>query len=741
MEVYQYEIINIFNNNFICNDVRKILKLYEKDISFINIFENKNLKEEIYKHPLFKNYNYCMFCREKAKTKYYSKNLRKSHFQLEEKTIGKYLLKNKIKLREIRNKKIKIAMRRFIHSYEKKNTNKNKAIIINSESDTELYIENNIKLKKYTRNYSQNIITNVDNKKVAFTNLDRIKTLKKSLSNEYKDKKSKKSNYSNNNIHYITPKDKNSLINKSTERRINLDEYDNLEKQININKIQLNVDNQDEIKTDINIDGESIINNNCFIDINDNEFNEFKRQKTKTSSKSKKKANNSKSLLQTINLNSNTKLNDDKNKNKEKNKIKNDELISSSKEEEETEEDKISHKSNQILEVTKKFLGLGRRSSLGRSNLRKNSISKAFEEQNKNELFGRNQTVKTYKENKKNKKNFTERNDNCSICLQEIKEKFTLLCGDFFCRDCIRNLILEAMKKISNLDKLQCPLCTDLIEKNTIKKLLTEEEFQKHQVLITRIEGLRNKNKDNIPCPYPDCPGWAKNHLNDNNIVNCQYAHTFCKKCQNIVDSTFGQNNKHKCNENITHEEEQTLQFLKDNKKYRKCPNCQSLVVREGGGCNNMTCTNVWCGYEFCWICNRKYEDSHYRNPLSMCFGLSEMNYEGKLAKYSRVRFFRCMLIFMLIIFVILPVIIVFFSVFEICLFIISFVLDGSFMKNIKLRSLYTHKFFYKIVYAFFIAIGIAYIPVGYMSLVIFSIFAPVVCIINKIRKNDEEVE
>ena len=265
------------------------------------------------------------------------------------------------------------------------------------------------------------------------------------------------------------------------------------------------------------------------------------------------------------------------------------------------------------------------------------------------------------------------------------------------------------MKKISDLDLLQCPTCNEQIEKNTIKKLLTEEEYQKYQVLITRIEGLKNKNKDYIPCPYPDCPGWAdKNEFNDNIIVYCQYEHTFCKKCSNIVDNSFRQNNEHKCNENITEEEQQTLQLFKDNKNYRKCPNCQSLVVREGGGCNNMTCTNIWCGYEFCWICNRKFEDSHYRNPLSMCFGLSEMNYDGKLAKYSRVRFFRCMLIFMLIIFVILPVIIVFFSVFEVCLFIISFVLDGSFMKNIKLKSLYTHKFFYKIVYAFFIAIGIA---------------------------------
>jgi hypothetical protein len=259
--------------------------------------------------------------------------------------------------------------------------------------------------------------------------------------------------------------------------------------------------------------------------------------------------------------------------------------------------------------------------------------------------------------------------------------------------------------------------------------------------LITKITGLINKKKDLIPCPYPDCPGSANesNHI----IVYCQYDHTFCKKCQSVVDNSLRQkDNEHHCYEDITAAESETLEFFKENKNYRKCPNCQTMVVREGGGCNNMTCTNIWCGYEFCWICNSKYDDSHYKNPLSMCFGLSETNYDGKLAKYSRVRFFRCFLIFLLIIFVILPVIVTFFSIFEAFLFVIAFVLDGSAMKNIKLNSQLTHKFFYKIAYGFYIAIGVAYIPFGYISLVVLIVFTPVICIVNKIRnKNDEDLE
>ena len=159
------------------------------------------------------------------------------------------------------------------------------------------------------------------------------------------------------------------------------------------------------------------------------------------------------------------------------------------------------------------------------------------------------------------------------------------------------------MKEISNLDKLSCPTCNELIEENTIKKLLSEEELNRYQTLMIKITGLKNKDKDLIPCPYPDCPGWAKENQSNNNIIFCQYGHTFCKKCQNVLDINYRQNNEdHRCNEDITDEEYETMAFFKENKNYRKCPNCQSMVVREGGGCNNMTCTNVWCGYEFCWI-------------------------------------------------------------------------------------------------------------------------------------------
>ena len=63
-------------------------------------------------------------------------------------------------------------------------------------------------------------------------------------------------------------------------------------------------------------------------------------------------------------------------------------------------------------------------------------------------------------------------------------------------------------------------------------------------------------------------------------------------------------------------------------------------------------------------------------------------------------------------------------------------------MGNIKLKSICTHKFFYKVTYGFYIVISIAYIPLGYLSIALFTIAMPIYCIVYKIRnKNDEDLE
>ena len=740
MEDFHYKMINTFNQNFVCSNIKKIVELYDKNISFSQYFKDVNILEEKYKHPLFNNYNYCLFCGEKAKTKYFFNNLYNMHTNLEDETIGQFLINNKIKLREIKNKKKKIAKRRFIKSFD--NFEKNDkyyynqlSVVSNNQSDTELYVYDNNKFEILQKKSSKII----KNGKKKINNI--FKNIKKSLSSDYQnkliDKKQKKKEKDikiNENIHHLDKKN-NSMI-KGIEQKVFSDNFDNLKKS-NLDKentnIQLdNINEKDTLDCNIEIKGSNDFFNNKKKSNVNNSKSKFKFKKSRTKVLVESSISSTDSKL----------LSSDRSKDKDKEKKDNIIIIEEKKSSHENEVQK--NKSNKIIESfneAKKFFKWKRLSLT--KNLRKSSASNNLEMLENANIFNKNQTLKDSKLAHKNTINILEKNDNCTICMSEIKEKYTLICGDFFCRECIKETILTAMKEISNLDRLSCPTCNELIEENTIKKLLSEEEFNKYQTLMIKITGLKNKDKDLIPCPFPDCPGWAKENQSSNNIIFCQYGHTFCKKCQNVLDINYRQNNDdHKCNEDITDEEYETMAFFKENKNYRKCPNCQSMVVREGGGCNNMTCTNVWCGYEFCWICNKKYEDSHYKNPLSMCFGLGETKTDGRLAQYKRVRFFRCLLIFVLLIFVIFPIILVFFSVFEAFLFIVSFVLDGSVMRNIKLKKICTHKFFYKITYGFYIVISIAYIPFGYLSLAVLTVAIPIFCIVNKIRnKNDEDLE
>ena len=63
---------NIFLKNFHCNDKNTINDIYNKQTD-INLFNNKVIIHyDKFNHPLFLNYNYCLFCYEKKKTKFFS---------------------------------------------------------------------------------------------------------------------------------------------------------------------------------------------------------------------------------------------------------------------------------------------------------------------------------------------------------------------------------------------------------------------------------------------------------------------------------------------------------------------------------------------------------------------------------------------------------------------------------------------------------------------------------------------
>jgi len=92
--------IDIFNANFEYegND-EEILDLYNLNENIENNdMISKKIIKRIYNHPLFLNYNYCLFCLERRKTKYNHRNLFDKHKLFQPKKISNFLEEKNIKL-------------------------------------------------------------------------------------------------------------------------------------------------------------------------------------------------------------------------------------------------------------------------------------------------------------------------------------------------------------------------------------------------------------------------------------------------------------------------------------------------------------------------------------------------------------------------------------------------------------------------------------------------------------------
>ena len=629
--------LDIFNANFECDDKDQITELYKmnKTIEDNDIIAKKIVKKK-YNHPLFLNYNYCLFCLERRKTKYNHQNLKDIHEISNIKRIGSFLVKEHIRLQLPKNKIEKLTRRRFIHSCEAipKNIIDKKP---DNESDTELFIEGE---KENDLNGSNKLLSFYN----TYISTPEIK-LKTNSSSNLSKKISKKSS-----------------------------------KFLSFNK-EINEFNEEDVKSDKN-----------------------KNKTSKNENINSKKLNNAKTFNR-ISSSSKGQI------------VQHTRTLSNEKD----ETDNIfsfNRGSEPRIEQKKSTSLFGFINNYFRKATREMEIKETNNEMNDSE-------IRSF--------NYIDKNEKCSLCLDEIKDKFTLFCGDFFCRECIINLLKESIDNITLFDKMECPRCHEPINESTIKFLLNPEYMEKYNRIQTKINGL--KDKKNIPCPHPDCEGFALKEEQINGTLECQNGHVFCLKCLEEIDHKFRlePKNVHVCVQKYP----ETSKYLRSNKNIRKCPQCKSWVQRDPGGCNYFRCSNIWCKYEFCWICGNKYEPSHYRNPLSMCFRLDKSNYQGHLAKSMRIRRIRCILIVLLFVLILFPIICIFFSFFSIGAFIMYFQFDGKELRNVRLHSKVLHKIFYILYGLFFLCISIGLIPFGYICLVILILLIPILIIINKIRKKN----
>ena len=632
--------IEIFNANFECENEEQIKNLYKTKKSTENNDDiSKKIRYEKYNHPLLLNYNYCLFCLERRKTKYNQKNLDDMHNITTIKTICEFLEKEQIDFRVPQNKIEKLTKRRFIHSCE---PIQKKIIEINQyyDSDTELYITKKDNNNENTNaiNFYKKIRSTLKGKKLS----DMIKKDKKQL------KKSSKQISSNYGI--------DSFF-------------------------------EDEKSNDDN-------NNNIIKNTLENSNKKGKAKLTKTYNPNINKKSLSK---KNVVFHSKTKLNKSK---------------------QEESENIIFNSDRKSLDATNKkeksFLFFGFLTNYFNSNKESEVKNSVFEKLNESD-------VKSF--------HYYEKNEKCGICLGEIQDKYTLICGDFFCKKCIIDLLEDRIDNISSFEKMECPRCHESINESTIIYLLNNEYLRKYNKIKTKIEGLKNKN--NVPCPHPDCEGFALKEKEVNGTLECNNGHIFCHKCLEEIHSNI----VHTCIDKYP----ETNKYLSHDKNIKRCPQCNSWVQRDPGGCNNFTCPNIWCNYNFCWICGKQYDESHYKNPLSICFGLSKSDIQGNIIRSESIRRIRCILIALLCILILLPIVCIFFSFFIIGFFVFIIQFDGKELRNVTFHSKGAHKAFYLFYILFIIFISLALIPFGYICLVILLLSIPIIIIISKVRKKKND--
>ena len=142
--------------------------------------------------------------------------------------------------------------------------------------------------------------------------------------------------------------------------------------------------------------------------------------------------------------------------------------------------------------------------------------------------------------------------------------------------------------------------CSVILKDQFIKTILNNDDIliKKYEKFCERQKVL-NSDKNIKFCPTPDCDGYAERKNKDDKYVKCNFGHEFCFVC---LSSPHGDK---ECQEMI----DEGFEEWKNHKIVKRCPGCK-MWTEKNEGCNHMTC--VECKYQWCWLCQKKYDSNHY---------------------------------------------------------------------------------------------------------------------------------
>ena len=206
-------------------------------------------------------------------------------------------------------------------------------------------------------------------------------------------------------------------------------------------------------------------------------------------------------------------------------------------------------------------------------------------------------------ESKEDKKEIFQRKicDICSNFYFPNSENKLENCGHSFCNYCWYDYLSIKIKenKISYIKCLDYECQEKLTDEFIIKLLNSNQELiSKFKKFQNELEIINNPNKKF--CPHPNCNSFLELKNKNKKYVKCLNGHNFCFNCLNEPHGDLP------CKDNL---DKSLIAFSKSH-FLKKCPNC-SIITEKITGCNHITCSK--CNYQWCWLCNGKYDPEHYR--------------------------------------------------------------------------------------------------------------------------------
>ncbi|KAI1731489.1 IBR domain, a half RING-finger domain-containing protein [Ditylenchus destructor] len=220
-------------------------------------------------------------------------------------------------------------------------------------------------------------------------------------------------------------------------------------------------------------------------------------------------------------------------------------------------------------------------------------LEKFYESQNADKLFRNARLLEPDKPLKT-----SSRAQQCKICFNT-RQLTGLQCSHLFCRECWAGY-LSCKIVDEGCPYVSCPQhkCDFILDDDKVLSLIDKEQVKlayNRLVLNSYVES----NSLLKWCPGTGCGRIVKVSHAESRPVKCDCGFIFCYQCSEHwhepVSCPLLKRWLKKCSD-----DSETSNWLNANTK--DCPQCK-VTIEKDGGCNHMTCKNVSCRFEFCWMC------------------------------------------------------------------------------------------------------------------------------------------